>query len=386
MSYKEALSYDDVLIIPAGVTDVKSRWDCQTRSQLALTANIKQTLQPLIASPMSTVCDVDMCVEMSRLGCLGILHRGHPYEDIKNKIEAIYKIHSVPPISLFGVAIGSQDKDLEDAKTLLQYGVKILCVDVANGHNKHVAKFVEKLKNLVGQKCHIMAGNVATPEGFKLLATSGADSVRVGISGGASCATAVNTAVGMPTLQSIIDCAEWRDVNHLNQISIIADGGAKSSGDIAKAIAAGADFVMCGSLFAGTSRSPGKLLWKLDDVVYDEQPKRQVVMSVPGHNTLEAYVPDTRAIQVKKYEGMASFNVQVEQGRDETKIIPEGVSTYVKYSGETSEMVKLLLGGLRSAMSYCNATTLEQFRLNAEFIRVTGAGLAESRPHAVYRL
>ena len=355
MKIREALSYDDVLIAPAGITEVKSRWDCETKTIIKAGGNMQHYVQPLIASPMSTVCDVDMCIEMANNKCIGILHRGHPYEDINNKLDAVQRIRKALPYGLFGVAIGSQEKDFEDAKALIDAGVEIICVDVANGHNRYVARFVEKLKSTIAKFCHVMAGNVATADGFKLLANSGADSVRAGIGGGSVCATSANTAIGLPTLQSIIDCAELRDAYHTySHIAIIADGGAKSSGDVAKAIAAGADFVMCGSLFAGTSKSPGELMWlnKATEQVSKAQPTHRMILSVPGHINTETYVVDKTAVQVKKYEGMASFNVQVEQGRDETKIVPEGVSTYVKYSGETNEMVKLLLGGLRSAMSY----------------------------------
>ena len=254
---RKALSYDDVLLVPQQ-SQVTSRSDAFTTSTLYKNNEPWTHMHPLIASPMSTVCGVDMCIEMDRLNCLGILHRGTPYIDIDNKLKAIKRINESDNV-LFGVAIGCKPHDFETALQLADVGVEIICVDVANGHNKIVLDFVNKLKNRL-HDVYIIAGNVATAQGFSELAKVGADGVRCGIGGGHSCTTQRNTGVGVPTFQTILDCAQLRDT-YYPHTNIIADGGCDNSGDVAKAIAAGADFVMAGSLFAGTSCSPGRTVW-----------------------------------------------------------------------------------------------------------------------------
>ena len=272
--------------------------------------------------------------------------------------------------SQFGVAIGCKENDIELALQLAQAGVKIICVDVANGHNIIVVKFVEKIKKLL-PNVHIMTGNIATPMGIKNLVDAGTDSIRIGIGGGHACTTRVNTGVGVPTFQSVIDCYQWIFENPAyDKVSLIADGGCDNAGDVIKALAAGADFVMAGSLFAGTSASPGEILW------YDPVDKL----------TCDAPINFKTSFRVKKYEGMASYNVQVDQGRDSKKIVPEGISTYVEYKGETQEITRLILGGIRSGMSYCDASTLDELRHNAVFLEITNAGLMESKPRAITNL
>lgn len=369
MKIKKALSYDDVLLVPTN-THVQSRSDASTQSFLK--TNGKNSVKfsgPLIASPMSTVCGVKMCIKMAEQGCLGILHRGYPYISIDKKILAVKEIQE-NGIENFGVAIGCKKHDFESALQLVNHGVKILCVDVANGHNIIIAEFISALKNKL-PNTHIMTGNIATPDGIKFLGDAGADSIRIGIGGGHACTTRINTGVGVPTFQSILDCAQWTIENpKYENISLIADGGCDNAGDVVKALAAGADFIMAGSLFAGTSCSPGKILW------YDRDSKKTSDAPYSFHNS----------IKVKKYEGMASYNVQSGQGRSKDKIVPEGVSTFVEYKGETDEVVRLILGGIRSGMSYCNASTLEILRSNSIFCEITNAGLMESKPRAITNL
>jgi len=369
---RKALSYDDVLLVP-NQSNVISRSNANTHSELFLSRKPWKKRQPLIASPMSTVCDIEMCLEMDKLGCTGILHRGTPYNDINKRASAIKTLSDSGVF--FGVACKS--KDFEHALMCADAGTPMICIDVANGHSDMVINFVRKLKAQLPD-VHIMAGNVATMDGFRALANVGVDSVRVGIGGGHACTTRVNTGVGVPTFQSVLDCVEWRD-GHCPEVNVIADGGCDNAGDVAKAIAAGADFVMAGSLFAGTSASPGEVLWR-------NSITGGVTKVLPLVHPSEMTTIEPSFTQVKEYKGMASYEVQAGQGHDKRKIVPEGVSTYVKYQGSTEETVRLLLGGIRSAMSYCNAHTMFEFQSNAEFCEITNGGLMESKPRSVYNL
>ena len=244
---------------------------------------------------------------------------------------------------LVGAAIGVSDDFVDRACALYDAGAQILCIDVAHGHHTLVRHALTILRNTFGSAIHIMAGNVATLSAFNDLSDWGADSIRVGIGGGSICATRIQTGHGVPTLQSIIDCAASD-----RPARLIADGGMKMPGDIAKALAAGADFVILGSLLAGTDESPGEII---------EQDGRKI----------------------KSYRGMASREAQYKwRGRSSSV---EGVAHHVDYHGSVHDVVHNLCRGIKSGMSYSGARNLREFRAKALFIKQTMCGLAESGTH-----
>ena len=337
MNIRECLCFDDVLLVPKFST-LKSRKDANLWSELTEEHSLEI---PIMASPMDTVTDVDMAYAMFMHGGLGVVHRYNSIEDQAAVIAAL----SDADVSPIAAAVGATGDFLERAQVLIAHGANILCIDIAHGHHLLMKNALRVLRGALGEKVHLMAGNVATLQAFNDVADWGADSIRVGVGGGSCCLTRVATGHGVPTFQSILDCSQTdRDV------LLIADGGIKNSGDITKAIAAGADFVMLGSLLAGTDESPGEI--------------------VTNHTSGKKY---------KYFRGMASRKAQVDwRGRSST---PEGVSTMIPYKGPVEEILNDLKGGLASGVSYSGAFSLKDFRRNAEFIKQTSSGIAESQAH-----
>ena len=257
-----------------------------------------------------------------------------------------------------GVAVGVRPDDLQRAAACVEEGADVLVIDIAHGHSDHVLEMVGKLKAQLPQ-VPVIAGNVATAEGVRELAQAGADAVKVGVGAGSICITRIVTGYGVPQLTAIAECAE---AGQSLGIPVIADGGIRTSGDVSKAIAAGASTVMVGSLLAGTDESPGA-----------------------------AVVRGGRRFKVVR--GMASLSANVErkaierqdQLEDEEwgEIVPEGVEAVVPYRGRAGDILHQLVGGLRSAMSYAGACSIQEFWQNAEFIQITAAGKAESGVHDV---
>lgn len=256
-----------------------------------------------------------------------------------------------------GAAVGVRSDDLDRAAACVEAGADVLVIDIAHGHSDHTIKMVQKLKEIY-PSVPIIAGNVATADGVRALADCGADAVKVGVGSGSICITRVVTGFGVPQLSAIADCAE---IGHELGIPIISDGGTRTSGDITKAIAAGASSVMLGSLLAGTDEAPG--------VAIVRQGRRYKVV-----------------------RGMASLTANVERRKldkgeisDEewSEVVPEGVEALVPYRGAVTDILYQLVGGLRSGMSYAGARTTEELWEKAEFIRITPAGIQESGAHDV---
>ncbi|MDD7445758.1 MAG: IMP dehydrogenase [Clostridiales bacterium] len=256
---------------------------------------------------------------------------------------------------LCGAAVGIAHDTLERAAALVAARVDVLVVDTAHGHSEGVLKMVEKLRGLYPE-LPIIGGNVATKEAVHDLVSAGASCVKVGIGPGSICTTRVVSGIGVPQVTAVADCAEEAEKYG---VRIIADGGVKYSGDIVKALAAGASAVMLGSLLAGTTESPGEM---------------------------EIY----QGRSFKVYRGMGSLAAMAAGGKDRyfqedaKKFVPEGVEGRVPYKGALSETIFQLVGGLRSGMGYCGAKDIPTLHETAEFIRITGAGLAESHPHDIY--
>jgi IMP dehydrogenase len=256
---------------------------------------------------------------------------------------------------LAGAALGVSGDMMERATALVASKVDIVTIDSAHGHTKNVINAVEKLKSFYPD-LQVIAGNVATPEGTVDLIKAGADCVKVGMGPGSICTTRVIAGIGVPQFTAVLQCAEAAEKYG---VGIIADGGIKFSGDITKALAAGAWAVMIGSLFAGTEESPG-----------------------------ETEIYQGRSFKV--YRGMGSMDAMQKGSKDRyfqessDKLVPEGVEGRVPYKGALSDTVFQLVGGLKSGMGYCGAPTLEVLRNEAQFIRITHAGLTESHPHDIY--
>ena len=325
-------------------SDIKSRGEVDLSVDMG--GNLNLSL-PIVASPMDSVSEDEMALAMADAGGISIIHR---YNTIERQVELIKRVIAEHyPINV-GAAVGVTGDYLERAYAIRAAGVNTICVDIAHGHHTLMKEALETLRNKFNNSLHIMAGNVATLEGFNDLADWGADSIRVGIGGGSICSTRLQTGHGVPTLQSVMDCAKSdRDA------TLIADGGIKTSGDVVKALAAGADAVMLGSMLAGTDETPGGVF-------------------------VDKYGD---GLDYKVYRGMASRNAQMDwRGKSSS---PEGISTTVRYKGPVLDVLQDLTGGIKSGFSYSGARTLSELHAKAEFIRQTLAGQSESNTHILSR-
>ena len=466
---KEALTFDDVLLIPAASDVMPSTVDLRTTLCEGINLNI-----PLVSAAMDTVTESRLAIAMAREGGIGIIHKNMSIEEQAAQVDKVkrsehgvitdpffltpeqpvkaacelmekYRISGVPiteggklvgiltnrdlrfetdfeqPIAnvmtktglvtapegtsleqaqkilgkhrieklpivdkngmlkglitikdieksiqypnsardangrlLVGAAIGATADMLDRVAALVAAKVDLIVLDSAHGHSKNVINSVEKAKKAY-PKLPLVAGNVATAEATKALLDAGADVVKVGIGPGSICTTRIVAGIGVPQLTAIIDCAEQADKMGKR---IIADGGIKYSGDIVKAIAAGGRAVMLGSLFAGTTESPGEL---------------------------EIY----QGRSFKSYRGMGSLPAMAKGGKDRyfqsnaIKFVPEGVEGRVPYRGALADIIFQLLGGLRAGMGYTGNATIEELRKNGKFVKMTAASLAESHPHDI---
>tara|TARA_R100000664_G_scaffold34175_1_gene54678 strand:+ start:11530 stop:12555 length:1026 start_codon:yes stop_codon:yes gene_type:complete len=337
MNLKKGLAFDDVLLEPL-YSEIMSR------SEISLTqflGSIEMKI-PIISSPMDTVTESKMASTMSKAGGIGIIHR-------YNTIDEQTKLVKMCGNENVGAAIGVSNDFVERASAMLNAGVTVLCVDIAHGHHALMRHALKVLRNTFGDDVHIMAGNVATAEGFKDLALWGASSIRVGIGGGSICSTRIQTGHGVPTLQSIIDCSAISDEL---DVPIIADGGIKNSGDIVKAISAGASFVMLGSLLSGTDQSPGEKIMR-------------------------------GGFAYKEYRGMASKRAQMDwRGRVASR---EGVSALVPFRGDVVDIIGELDSGIRSGLSYSGCKDIYELQCKSKLNCQTSASLAESNTHVFSR-
>ena len=338
---QQTLSYDDVLLVPQSS-------DITSRSQVDIGSSLDEKIHleiPIISSPMDTITEEDMALCMSLCGGMGVVHR---YNNLEDQVSIIAKTKFTNELASIGAAVGMSGDFVERALAARAAGANVICVDVAHGHHSMMERCLKTLRDKMGDDIHIMAGNVATLEGFNALASWGADSIRVGIGGGSICSTRLVTGHGVPTLQSVMDCADSE-----YDAKIIADGGLKTSGDIVKALAAGADFVMLGSMLAGTDETPGEVM------------------------------TNNRGTSYKVYRGMASRSAQ-DSWRNKSSS-PEGIATTVSYKGPVSDILSDIVGGIRSGFSYSGARSLKELQAKAVFVQQTAAGQAESNTHILTR-
>ncbi len=353
----EGLTFDDVLLIPQKSDILPNEVDVKAKLTNKISLNI-----PLMSAGMDTVTESPLAVAMAREGGIGIIHKSMTIEEQAAEVaevkcaELLVSTAATDSVGrlLVGAAVGATTDVLERAKALIDAGVDIIAIDTAHGHSQNVINTVAKVKEAF-PGLEIIAGNVATPEATEELIKAGADCVKVGMGPGSICTTRIVAGIGVPQLTAIMTCAERAD---RYGIPIIADGGIQYSGDIVKAIAAGGSVVMIGSLFAGSAESPGE------------------EVNIGGK-------------RFKVYRGMGSTGAMKRGSGDRyfqsgtKKFVPEGVEGLVPFRGELKDIVYQMIGGLRSGMGYCGAKDLEALKNNANFVRISGAGLHESHPHDI---
>ena len=353
---RNSLIYDDIQLVP-------QYSNIPTRTQIKLHTLVSRRyglLNPIVASPMDTVCGLEMAYKMFKLGGVGCIHRFNSIEEQSNIVKELYhRIYSeewggqfeswgvmvdnwhseIPHVPIMA-SIGVSESDKDRAKSLVDNGCNIIVIDVAHGHHKNVEKMLMWCKNNLDDKVDIIAGNIATKEAAQELESWGADGLRVGIGGGSLCTTRVKTGFGVPN----VSCIE--DIVSVAKTPVMADGGIRSSGDISKALAIGASSVMLGSLIAGTDEAPGQIV---------ETPKGLY----------------------KRYRGSASLETKVTHCQKARNV--EGESTTIPYKGGVKFIVNGLIDGVKSALSYGGAQTLEDF--NPPYVQVTNSGINEAKPH-----
>ena len=345
---KEALTFDDVLLTPKYSEILPS--EVTTNTSLSKNLNLKI---PIISSAMDTVTESKMAIAIAKAGGIGVIHRNL---DIKSQISEINKVKSKK--LLVGAAVGAGPLEYKRAEAILKANVDLIVVDTAHGHTKKVGEIIRKIKKLKSNKTTLCAGNIATTEAAKFLIKLGAEVIKVGIGPGSICTTRLVAGIGVPQLSAIL--AVRKGVGR-KKVSIIADGGIKFSGDISKALAAGADAVMIGSLFAGTNESPGKIIKK----------NGKLFKNFRGMGSIGAM-----------NKGSVDRYFQTKQ-KDTSKYVPEGVEGLVKYKGSVEKIIYRLIGGLKSSMGYLGKKKIINLRNKPKFVKITKAGFYESMVHNI---
>lgn len=345
------LSFDDVLLVPQYSEVVPT--DVDTSTSLA---GLKMGI-PIFSAAMDTVTEGEMAAAMAAAGGVGVVHKNlspaEQAEEIRKarKIRGCHAAKDSSHMPIVAIAVGVKDwgQRISECRTSLN----LVVIDSAHGHSKNVMDAVSGIKKMFPD-LKVMAGNVVTQAAVMDLATAGADIIKVGIGGGSICTTRIVSGCGMPQFSAIASCAEAAD---RMSIPIVADGGIKCSGDIVKALAAGADAVMIGSMLAGTTEAPGEI--------------------VDG--------------KWKRYRGMGSIGAMERGSKDrygqsgvaKDKLVPEGVEAMVPFKGNVSSVIHQLMGGLKSGMGYVGAKDLKELQTKAEFIQITPSGVLENGVHDV---
>lgn len=335
---KEAITYDDVLLVPTyNHYESRKSVDISVKDK-----SDKLKLQiPLMTANMDTVTEHQMANFMGEKGGIGVLHR---FMSIENNVRMFKECQYQTFVS-----VGCSEADLERIEALRDAGAGYFCVDVAHGHAKYVGRTLKRMRDTLGKEACLMAGNVATNAGADYLASCGADIIKVGIGGGSVCTTRIKTGFGVPNITALKECSRV-------DRSIVADGGIRTPGDIVKALAFGADFVMVGSMFSGTRPTPGKVETRILD--------------------------NGKEYKFKTYRGMASREVAEDYlGGVAQWRTAEGVATEVPYREDEEAIVADIVGGLRSGLTYGGAATIEELQRKLDYIVVTPAGRTESLPH-----
>lgn len=356
----EGLTFDDVLIVPGFSEVLPKDVDITTK----LTPKIKLNI-PLLSSAMDTVTESPLAIAIARDGGIGIIHKNIPPNKQAEEVAKVKKAAFDKKIAaldangklLVGAAVSVTDSEFDRAGLLMEAGADVIVVDTAHGHSRGVIEMVKRLRRS-SRKLQIIAGNIATATAAEALIAAGADALKVGVGPGSICTTRIVTGSGMPQMSAIASVAS---VARKKGVCVIADGGVKYSGDIVKAIAAGAHSVMIGSLFAGTDEAPGEL------IIFQSR-------------------------KYKVYRGMGSLGAMQKGSRDRYfqndieevgKLVPEGIEGQVPYCGALHDVIHQMIGGLRSGMGYAGVKNIEELCTKSKFVKITKAGLRESHVHDV---
>jgi IMP dehydrogenase len=361
-----ALTFDDVLLQPG-----YSGFD---RGDITLKTNLTKNIKlrsPIVASPMDTVTESKLAIALARLGGIGFIHRNLTIEDQVVEVTKV-KAHKL----LVGAAVGSSAGYEKRVKALVEAGADVILVDSAHGYSKKVIEAVKFIKS--SYKIDVIAGNIATAEGAEALIDAGADGLRVGMGPGAICSTRIISGMGVPQLTALFETCK---VAKMRGIPVIADGGISRSGDVVKALAAGASTVMLGRLLAASEEAPGKVA-----ILKPNQ--------VPGR--FQNILDGSKEYKFKEYRGMGSI-AAMKQGlkissEDEFHgknyngdvLVAEGVEGLVPCSGTLKHLVDQLEGGVISGLYYIGARDIHELWKTARFIRITQASLSESHPHDLF--
>lgn len=338
--YVKGFTFDDVLIRPAA-----SAMEPAEASLKIKIADSELSL-PFLSAAMDRVTESEMAIALGKLGGLGVLHRNCSIED---QVTMVKKVKTAGVFAAAACGPFAADR----AAALEAAGCDVIVIDCAHGHNLNVVASAKKIKKSL-KRAKLIFGNIATAEAAKAACTF-ADAVKVGVGPGSICTTRIISGVGVPQLSAIIDVAS---VAQKKKVPVIADGGMRTSGDIAKALAAGASAVMLGNIFAGTDEAPGKVVQK-------------------------------NGKKFKEYRGMGSRSViESASGKERyfthgRKAVPEGVEALVPYKGPVAEIVAELISGVQVGMGYVGARTIPEFQKKAQFIRITHASIAEGKPHSL---
>jgi len=344
---KQALTFDDVLLVPQYSDILPTEVNTQAKFTKQITLKI-----PIASSAMDTVTESLLAIALARLGGIGVIHKNMSAAKQATEVAKVKKEKL-----LVAAAVGATGDYFQRAQELAKAGVDAIVIDTAHGHSARVLEAVKKIKKQT-RGVQVVAGNVATAEGFAALAKAGADAVKVGIGPGSICTTRIISGMGVPQLTAILDCFA---VSKKTKVPLIADGGIKFSGDMVKALAAGASCVMVGSLLAGTEEAPGEITEK-------------------------------NGRKYKAYRGMGSLGAMQQGSKDRygqesvlalNKLVPEGIEGQVAYKGSLELVISQLVGGLRSGMGYCGAKNLKELEIKSRFVAITSAGLKESHVHDV---
>ncbi|OGY53695.1 MAG: guanosine monophosphate reductase [Candidatus Buchananbacteria bacterium RIFCSPLOWO2_01_FULL_40_23b] len=347
---KEALTFDDVLLIPQKSVVSPSKVD----TAIFLTPKIKLAI-PLISAAMDTVTESEMAIVLAKAGGLGIIHKN------MSPAQQAAEVKKVKGKKLFcGAAVAIGEEAIKRAKILIAASVDVIVIDVAHGHYYKVAQTIKILKKLINKKVILVGGNVATGKATIDLIKAGADVIKVGVGPGSICTTRVIAGIGVPQLTAVMDAVK---AAKKTKTPVIADGGIKYSGDLVKALAASATAVMVGGLLAGTDEAPGKII------------------------TLNGE-------KFKVYRGMGSIEAMQKGSKDrylqsdknKREIVAEGVVGYVPYKGPVINVINQLIGGLKQGLGYCGAKNITELHHKAEFVKITPAGLKESHPHNLQKI
>ena len=344
---KEALTFDDVLLVPRFSSVLPS----ETNLKVDLGTNLKLRI-PFISSAMDTVTESNMAISIAKEGGLGVIHRNLSIADQTAEVKTVKRKNLI-----VAAAIGTNKDDIIRARALVDCGVDLLVIDTAHGHSEKVIKILSKVKK-IKTKTPICVGNIASAEAAKKLYNEGANILKVGIGPGSICTTRMIAGIGVPQISAVM---EVKKILKNKKIKIISDGGIKFSGDIVKGLAAGADAIMMGSIFAGTDESPGKKF----------RYKNKFYKSYRGMGSIGAMSAGSSNRYFQKNH------------KDKSKFVPEGVEARVEYKGPVGKILYQLQGGLRSSMGYIGAKDINNIQRKAKFVKITKAGFYESMVHSV---